>query len=714
MKLKKIVAIVLTFCILLSSMATGVFAADNVTVTENSDGSKIVNASSVEEAMEYLAEADSSCTECAEVSADGKWTRKTDCDGKCGHDPAIIVPGILQSQVYFLDDEGNVVMSGGEPKTVEEIKGILESDAWIEQLEAERGKDVTRPKPIMEAMEFQYFFDYDKLEKAIPSMIKALVKAIATKDTASFADYVSSFVDDNLSIHYFNDDGTRNMDTYLVEYWYSLEEAAKKMDIYNYFVANSKPEKRMRTEAEAIYHQVDTKEYAQLAGADHLYFYTYPSFGDTYESAERLNQFIQMVKTETGHAKVNLVFISLGGTIGTAYFDAYCNTDDVNKVIFASSALDGSSLLGDLFAGDYAIDDNELMLTDLFPDLFRSFLSNNKEMQFLPYLLNILLRLVPSVVGDDIAEVATQAIQTVVDNFLSKCPSMWSLIPSERYEELAERYLSSEEDAELKVKTDRYYQAQTTNKTRLPYLNDNTDMTIFVVCGYGLHLPGFLNSYYTLHSDSIIESESQSAGAYFAPIGEKLPDDYVPAIDDSYISPDGIVDAGAGYLPNNTWFVYGQGHMMLQDGIHDYISMCINIVLNDDITDARENNGGYPQFNNYRYTKSLATLLGYVYTDKTYTTLKEKVVSTLTAEQVAELEVAAKAAADALTSKTWDPDVTYKAQYKLVDLLVEYDLMDSDKAETSSSVKTTEFITKIFKIASELVGKFFGYKSFFG
>ncbi len=681
MKFKKIIATVLTGCLLVSTISVAA-SATGVSVKELDNGSKVITAASVEEAMDYLAESNTDCIECTAPETDN-WTRKTDCDGKCGHAPAIIVPGILQSQVYLQDENGNDL--------------VTESGA-----------------PIMESMDMQYLFDMDKLADDLPKLISPLINLLATKDSTKFVDALNGILNDNLGVHYFNDDGTRDAKTSAVEYWYSLEVAETKPDKFNLYQSN--PNKH-KTEAEAIYKQVNTREYASIAGADHVYYFAYPSFGDTYETAEKFNQFVQMVKSETGHAKVNVVFISLGGTIGTAYFDAYCNPDDINKAIFASSALDGSCLLGDIFKGDFTLDDAELIYNDILPNLL-SFAGDDIP-GYAAYLLNILLRLVPKSVGKELINIAEQVVENLVSEFLAKCPSMWALIPSGDYTELSEKYLSDPSRAALKEKTDRYHQAQITNKTRIPYLNENTDMTIFAVCGYGLHIPALLESYCTEHSDEIIQANSQAMGAYFAPIGTTLPEDYVPAIDETYISPNRIVDAGAGYMPDNTWFVYGQSHLELQSSVNDYISMCIHIALDDDIKDARVNNGGYSQFQDYRDSSMLNELKNMlnkvIFTDVENRVYNMELINSAnpTDAQLQELYKISEEAIEVLNTHSWDNEKATDVRNRMVDLLDELELNTFDY-ETSKDIKIDVIIIGICKKISDIVSKIFGSKSFFG
>ena len=131
---------------------------------------------------------------------------------------------------------------------------------------------------------------------------------------------------------------------------------------------------------------------------------------------------------------------------------------------------------------------------------------------------------------------------------------------------------------------------------------------IFVICGYDLELLGLVE-HYKLSSDNVIQAQSTSIGATFADCGSTLSEDYKPAIDATYISPDGIVDAGTCALPDRTWFIKGQSHLKLQSSVNDVIELCIQLISNYEITDARENNGGYPQFLEYRDLSKIQSLM---------------------------------------------------------------------------------------------------------
>ena len=63
--------------------------------------------------------------------------------------------------------------------------------------------------------------------------------------------------------------------------------------------------------------------FSKVAGENHLYYFAYNSFGNNSEITDELYNFIGQIKRETGHDKINVVAISLGGTIANSLFDRY-------------------------------------------------------------------------------------------------------------------------------------------------------------------------------------------------------------------------------------------------------------------------------------------------------------------------------------------------------------------------------------------------------
>ena len=507
---------------------------------------------------------------------------KTTCNGECGTSPLIIVPGIMQSQVYVQDENG---------------KDLMTSDGF----------------PIVEGMDMQFMFDTEVMKAKFKAAIGDILLCVLKHDRQALLDIVIGILDESFSSHYFNPDGSRVNDVAVDEYWYSLEEcAAKPEKSYNYAKGystddngNALPTTKYEHELDFIKRQVDISSFCDKYGYDHAYYYSYSSFGNILDSAKGLSEYIEMVKTQTGHDKVSIVFISLGGTIGNVFLSKYANPDDLDRVVFAAAAIDGSYLLADLMDGASTLDNDEVLYNRLIPNIVSL---AAEEYMSLAYLGNVVAKAIPSELFNDfLADVLSRGIDEVLAKLMRNCQSMWALVPSGAYPELSEKYISDSEHSALKEMTDEYYNIQLSAAQTMQSLTQQ-GVDIFVICGYNLEMPALVR-HYNLSSDNIIQAQSTSAGATFANVGEVLGDSYKPAKDKSYLSPDGIVDAGTCALPDRTWFVRNQSHLKLQSSVTDIIEMCVQLVTDKDITDARQNNGGYPQFNEYRDLSTVKRLM---------------------------------------------------------------------------------------------------------
>ncbi|MBR6785539.1 MAG: alpha/beta fold hydrolase [Clostridia bacterium] len=610
----------------------------------------------------------------AEEAHSHEWSSecKTDCNGECGTSPVIIVHGIMQSQVYVQDKDGNDIMT---------------SDGF----------------PIVEGMDMAFMFDTVALGNEFKASIGDILLSVATGNRDKLFDIVLGILDESFSSHYFNPDGTRTNGVSVDEYWYSLEECMQTPDrSYGYAKGygkdengNTLPTTKYETEFDFIKRQVDITGYCEEYGYDHAYYYAYSSFGDTLEAAANLNEYIDMVKAQTGHDKVSLVFISLGGTIGNVYLAEHCDPTEVDRVVFAAAAVDGSYLLGDLMAGKSTLGDGNTLYNDLIPNLI-SILA--EEYEALAYLGNAVARAIPQeLFSDFLNEALTRAVNEVLGKLMHNCPSMWALVPSAMYPELSKELISDDAHKLLKEKTDKYYEIQ---KNAAKTVQEMTEkgVDIFVICGYDLELLGLVE-HYKLSSDNIIQAESTSIGATFANCGETLAEDYKPAIDETYISPDGILDAGTCALPERTWFIKGQSHLKLQSRINDVIELCIQLISNYEITDARENNGGYPQFLEYRNLSKIESMMN---------KFNEADLSALSPEQVEALNAAYAKAEELLADRAWDAEKALEVEKELYSAMFEAGLLsDSDNAPF---VKYTlmPILTKIAKAFSDVFKMIFG------
>lgn len=602
----------------------------------------------------------------------------SDCKGDCEYSPLIVVPGIMQSQVYVQDENGN---------------DLLTSDGF----------------PIVEGMDMQFMFDMKAITDEIPSIVLDLVFALLAGDRDIFVDGFIEVFDNAFSSHYFNPDGTRTNEVDVDQYWYSAEVAMTKPDkSYGYAQGyrtddegNTLPSYKYEYEFDFIKAQVDITEYCEMAGYDHLYYYSYSSFGDTLSIAEQLNEYIQMVKAQTGHDKVSLVFISLGGTIGNTYLAKHCNPDDIDRVVFAAGANDGSYLLADLMDSALSFDDSEHFYSEMLPLILKL---TDSGMDWLGYILNFVTRAIPQeLFTDHIDYIFARVVNEVLGNLMHNCPSMWALVPSTEYERMAEKFISDDAHKELRAKTDEYYEIQKNAGETIQQLSED-GMEIFVISGYNLPLLSVVE-HWDYSSDEIIHVQSTSFGATAAPYGEKLAEDYEPAIDKSYISPEGDLDAGTAALPDKTWFVRGQSHLKLQSSVEDVIALCVALVTDKSIKDARVNNGGYPQFNYYRDIKGLRSRIN------EYENLTDEQLASISDDDKAELDAAYKKAVDVRSSRKWDYNVAKKAEKDLYTALYDLSLVDGDSP--FMKYELNNLITPITKFASDMMNKFFGAKDYY-
>ncbi len=612
------------------------------------------------------------------ATPDVDMTVQTDCNGECGNCPTIIVPGILQSQVYLQNEDGT---------------DMLASDGM----------------PIMEAMDMRYFVDAEQFSEKIMEVILPALLMLITGADCGLTGKLTEILDELLAVHYFNEDGTRKTPISVQECWYSLEEADNYDDKFSVYTGKD------RTQKGAAIKEVDVSEVGELIGYDHLYYFFYESFGNIYDIAQRLDSFIQTVKAQTGHDKVNIVFISLGGAVGTAYLDLFYDeekgideiSDDLNRVLFVAAAVDGTTVMSDCFAGNFTLTDFDLLYSDFLPSILSMFMDPGYG--WLGSLLSIVLRFIPQSRIECLENALAATINdTLIKNLFARCSTMWALIPSAEYPALADKFLVGIDCKPLRNDTDRYYQAQLDNPKQITAISKNTDIDIFNICGYGLDIPAILDSYYTETSDNIINTSSTSMGAVCAKPGTTLGESYKPAKDASYISPDGTIDAGAGYLADRTWYVKGQSHLELQ-GSKDVIHQCVTVILDESITDARVNNGGYPQFNNFRDSKGLN---GAIYNAGGLEGYDEEKLNAAnpSAEQREEFIAAYNNAVTVFNKTVWDAAECDTARDRLNKIMADIG-MTGQPDQSEAELKFMDIISFVLGGASDIASSVMGSKS---
>ncbi len=561
--------------------------------------------------------------------------------------PVIVVPGIGMSSVALFDEEGNKIPNEG---TFPDEWNVLNLDT----------------APLM-----------DNLWKIIP---KALLSLIFQRDMGlsnAVREYMPGIF--RYAQHDLNGKSIENVQAIERKYPLSEYDEDAKRGFYN---------------------MMPMEKYAPAIGEDRIYCFNFPPFCNTYDQAAKLNEFIQIVKEQTGAEKVNLVPLSLGSTVTNAYLDEYADRNDVAKVVRIVGASDGSDVFADLVAQNLSENSARLFYRDMFPQLMKGYGG---------YLVNIAVRILPKKVLNNVLDAAFDVVRY---DFFVNTPSMWAIIPADRYEELADIYLSGPEYEVIRAQTDKYYAYQSN-------LQENIDRHIqdgiqfYNICGYGFNFGHGWSGYEyfqffrcadDVNSDGIIQLTSTGMGAYSAAPGTTLPDGYVQQNtcctnpDHNHISPDRVVDASTCYLPEQTWFFAGQHHECANNDV--IVRLACILMAGDTITSVHSD-PDFPQFNGSRYTRRIVK-------DLLPRCIEAQGRTDLSAADMAELNAAVDEANAMLDSTVADDAQCNAVEARLRNILVKIGVL-----EPPAQPETYEIIPEAAaKIVSDLLWDKFGPAGF--
>ena len=475
------------------------------------------------------------------LSISASATFKTECNGECDTCPAIVVPGIGQSNVWALDKNGDY---------------LLDSD----------GDRISC---------FPAVFNVGSI------VAKVLVPALLTLTLQSdigLSGALCSVVLDAFAVNLCDENGKNTGNIEVEKYLYSVAECSEY-------------------EKEQIYDNIPLQAFAQIAGEDHLYYFAYNSFGNNADTVKELYEYIQMVKKETGHDKVNIVPISMGGSLANALLDYYPDVmNDLNKVVYIVPALNGSTIVGDLYTKNFAFFD-----TDFLYNGFLEALMDEEDAR----MIEVIARILPDQV---LSKVLKKVANCLVEDVAANITSLWGLCPKEYYPEAAEALLGSK--PEIKKQTDRYYQAQCNSLDNIQKLVDN-GVQVFNIVDYDVPLYLIGNSWNDDNADGVIHLSSTAMGVHSAICGETLGEGYQQANTSkncsdkshNHISPDNVVDASTGLLPDHTFYFDGQNHEQTarNDAI---IALATRLLSSNDIQDVYST-PDFPQFNGRRDPRDL-------------------------------------------------------------------------------------------------------------
>ncbi len=542
---------------------------------------------------------------------------KTECEGNCGRSPVIILPGINHSPTYLYNEDNTPYLDADGNKVGGTLLILELSKLWG-----------TLPKLIVSLL--------TTLTLQVPLGLED-----AAYDAASAAFWVQECDNDGNHIN--------NLQT---QRW------------------NHPISEMTQDDKDWLYRMIPLQAVEKEIGGDHIYMFTFNLVGDPMQSAKELDAYIDMVMEQTGHDKVTLLPVSLGGTILTAYLDEYGH-DKVDEIVNAVACLDGTDIVADMMERKWNLAD-EYLYHEFVPPILG-------DDATLGYLINCVLHIIPKA---GVEAILTGAISAILDKMMINCPQIWAMIPSYRYDALAERYLNNApEKAKLKEKTDRFQQARLNLKDNI--LDAVADgVKVNTIAGANLSFGeqdytffGIVASAHDYNTDGIINLTSTTLGATGAPAGKTLADiNYKknthctnPAHD--HISPDNKVDVSTAILPENTWIFLDQHHEV---GNNDVVLNLVKAILVGDVSDVNDDPETYPQFNYSCNTKYIRRWR--IPDAENLLEQNAKGEITLPAEDKAELEAAIAQGKEAINATVADAEKVKAAEDRLNAILAKYNL----------------------------------------
>lgn len=473
--------------------------------------------------------------------------------------PLIVVPGISHSITYVVDEDYDY--SSAEDSSRPPIKKDL------------FGNDLQGSTVI---------FNIPKILGAVAAyLLVPLIKSIAAQKDCGLVDAVGKVADVAFSEQQTLPDGSfANNEIGLLEFNGSFADFATPED--------AESQNYMQSQCAYLYKIIPLRAVSDIIGEENLFFFAFSLFGDPMSSAKALDEYIDMVLEKTGAKKVNLLPISLGGTIFTAFCEQFTNTQKVNTVVNVVPVLNGTQAVTDMFNRNFDVS-AEFWYNEGIPMILSEWTEYG---ELLGHFVNLMLRSLPADVN---AAMLTKIYDSLFNNLVVNTPQFWSMVNRESYPALAEKYLSDAEHSAVKVKTDAFYRAQMNLEKNIKTMQAN-GVKINIIAGYSLHTGDERYNFFRLmgnsnkvNGDGVINIESTTLGATAALPGEKL-------TSGERLSPDGEIDASTGVLPDNTWYFYNMHH---EDAANNapVINLAVALMYSHDVENVNSNPEKYPQFN---------------------------------------------------------------------------------------------------------------------
>lgn len=299
------------------------------------------------------------------------------------------------------------------------------------------------------------------------------------------------------------------------------------------------------------------RQLCKTIGANNVYCYNYDWRQDLCKTADGLNSFIKTVKKNTGAKKVTLVGCSLGGSVLSAYIDAYKGNKDLERCIFVNPAFMGVDVAR-AYSLDLVVDKDAILDFVKCMETEYDFGSQKALFRVLRATFDVRIGYAADYLSTFLKSKKNvkNLYNKVLKDWIGYIPSLWECIPYDSFNKAVKEmsaigFLDKSSDLYKKIK--KYHGVQGRLSSNLKAIK-NQGVQVAVIAGYSsMGIPITSKAYN--QTDVLIDTKYASGGATVASYGKKL------SANNKYVSKDKIINAKTCILPDSTWFIKGLQHM---------------------------------------------------------------------------------------------------------------------------------------------------------
>ena len=295
------------------------------------------------------------------------------------------------------------------------------------------------------------------------------------------------------------------------------------------------------------------------------------------DEADYIRDVIEKIKAETGHDKIILIGQCLGNAYMLAYlqkYEARNNYAGIESVLISTTSANGLDREDRLFSGTIEFEPESFYRAMHKYKGFGAGLADGLLVELIVDTVEIMYRTKkgPQVTIDYVEKIYNNIkdvfLAKILQEHYARCGGFVAQV-TDHYEEYKDYVFPTEEDKEYYAvqiaKFDDYYYNIGSRQEEI--INDIRDAGINVCC---LVEYGFQSGYPTAGAAALETTDGRVAvsrgsfGAVGRNVGDPFPEEYVAQRaaegTDEYISPDRMVDAMPGLLPETTWYIKNAPH----------------------------------------------------------------------------------------------------------------------------------------------------------